>query len=417
MDTLTLAFTAWLGFLTTLSVDTETVLNPGASDEQIQMLEEGIGMALPDELKQLYRLTNGQQALLRREPLEPGRYTAPLFGNWTFLSTEDALREYRVWQDVIRDGGLDSNEWITTREGHPVARVYWQEGWLPIAEDGGGNAYAVDLKPLRGGTYGQLIIMGPDEDERRVIAASFSEFFTEAVQHVVTHGCALEYGEEDNSDAHVPESARIKPWNNFTLFFNAEWQMPSLNYQCPEERVQYEPTRKDGYRKEASDKYRAWLADQEMDRAQSDRMNKLSALSLDTIVDEYHGVAAQTGLPVWFVPGGAIPQEYLEADDFPADQFPGGVIPLDFEMPGMQATYVNNMQFQLACNHGRPDDVLPYGSARIEDYQLFHEFLLQSGYWTDEQFQLANSAILDLPVVERSGDDDGSGVFVCSIVR
>jgi len=86
-------------------------------------------------------------------------------------------------------------------------------------------------------------------------------------------------------------------------------------------------------------------------------------------------------------------------------------------MPGMQSTYINDMQFQLACSHGRSDDALPYGGIRIEDYQLFHEFLFQARYWTDEQFRLANSAILDLPAVERSGDNDGSSVFSCSIIR
>jgi len=42
--------------------------------------------------------------------------------------------------------------------------------WWPLAEDGGGNHLMVDLDPPPGGTVGQVLVAGPDEDERRVLA-------------------------------------------------------------------------------------------------------------------------------------------------------------------------------------------------------------------------------------------------------
>jgi internalin A len=35
-------------------------LQPGAGDEQIRQLEESLGIELPEDVKQLYRIHNGQ---------------------------------------------------------------------------------------------------------------------------------------------------------------------------------------------------------------------------------------------------------------------------------------------------------------------------------------------------------------------
>ncbi len=81
------------------------------------------------------------------------------------------------------DADDDPNFCITPRAGDPpVAREYWRRGWFPFAIDGGGNAYAVDLSPVPGGTYGQIILTGSDEDERRVLAPSLTAFLIEAAK-------------------------------------------------------------------------------------------------------------------------------------------------------------------------------------------------------------------------------------------
>lgn len=46
--------------------------------------------------------------------------------------------------------------------------MYTAAEWWPLAEDGGGNHLMVDTAPPPGGTPGQIIASGPDEDQRRV---------------------------------------------------------------------------------------------------------------------------------------------------------------------------------------------------------------------------------------------------------
>jgi cell wall assembly regulator SMI1 len=108
-----------------------------------------------------------------------------LFGGYEFVPLAKALRDYRVWEGVLEDwsAGDDPNAFITLRAGDPpVAREYWRRGWFPFAIDGGGNAYAVDLSPVEGGTWGQIIVIGGDEDERRVLAPGLTAFLLAAAQ-------------------------------------------------------------------------------------------------------------------------------------------------------------------------------------------------------------------------------------------
>ncbi len=55
---------------------------------------------------------------------------------------------------------------------------------MPFSLDGGGNSYAIDLSPAPGGEYGQVILIGSDEDERRVLASSLAELLARATRNL-----------------------------------------------------------------------------------------------------------------------------------------------------------------------------------------------------------------------------------------
>lgn len=172
------AFLAWLAYLTTLGIDARATLNPPATEAQIAAAEARIGYRLPDDLRALYRIGNGQQDPDAYVARHPGAIVAFLFGN-DFISLERALSEYQTWQEIYDEMGPQADT-VTVRAGDPVHRYYWHPGWFPFASDWGGNSYAVDLSPAPGGTYGQVIVIGRDEDERRVIASSITAFLADA---------------------------------------------------------------------------------------------------------------------------------------------------------------------------------------------------------------------------------------------
>jgi cell wall assembly regulator SMI1 len=53
-----------------------------------------------------------------------------------------------------------------------VKPLYTCADWIPFATDGGGNSLAADLAPAPGGTAGQVIVIGSEEDLRWVLAPS-----------------------------------------------------------------------------------------------------------------------------------------------------------------------------------------------------------------------------------------------------
>lgn len=172
------ALLGWLAHLTFLGAPAESILNPPTDAAQITAAEREIGFEFPPELRELYLMADGQRI--------PETAEVPLlFGDYGFVPLKEALQDYRAWKSVYDDDKDEFDEiynWTTVRAGDPVHKDYWRPGWFPIALDWGGNAYAVDLSPAPGGTYGQVILIGSDEDERRVLAPSLSAFFMKAAQ-------------------------------------------------------------------------------------------------------------------------------------------------------------------------------------------------------------------------------------------
>ena len=330
MSTLEPAFAAWLAFLSSLSVDTDVVLNPAASDAEIEALELAIGYELPEELKELYKITNGQQSPHRVEPKE-GHYSVNLFGHYDFLSIDQALSSYEFQLDLRDDLGSELDEYIFVREGDFVDRVSWQQGWFPIA-GGGANQIAVDLTPPRGGRYGQLINIGPDDDERAVLATSLSEFFIAATNNTDDDECTLEYSEPYIPSLEVPVEHRLTR-NGYVLYINAEWNYPFYQDNCADTPTEeYEQPQYLIESNAVKKRFIDWLAGQSLSEERKDHVTLMLSMNLSDIMRSRSAEPYGGHLPEWFVPGGAIPIEIYERNGFPKNEFPDGIVPLDLSL-------------------------------------------------------------------------------------
>ena len=183
MTPLETALASWLAFHAGLGVDLESELNPGADDAALDRVEAAIGRELPEDLRALYRVADGQADPWAEGARGGEARWAAMFGRERFLSLDEALAEWRFWHDEIwlpeqAHGGFSTDQDV--REGDPVDPVYWKPGWFTFAGSDGGNGYAVDLDPPRGGTYGQVVVVGSDEWERRVVASSVTELLARA---------------------------------------------------------------------------------------------------------------------------------------------------------------------------------------------------------------------------------------------
>jgi cell wall assembly regulator SMI1 len=207
--TLEAALETWLKRFDERRIEMRKQLNPAATPQQIARLEQKTGIKLPEDLRALYQIANGQQDAFKvtyrtGQPniielpfaVAPDAFVGNLFGSYHFLSTIEAEKEWENWR-VIYSGSSqaerdDFDDNIQVRQGDPVRKHYANLRWLPFARDGGGNSYAVDMDPAEGGRMGQVIVIGPDEDLRRVLAPSLKEFLVASSKRGVDNDVTTE---------------------------------------------------------------------------------------------------------------------------------------------------------------------------------------------------------------------------------
>nr|WP_269329610.1 SMI1/KNR4 family protein [Kineosporia babensis] len=159
------------------------MVRPGAAADDIAAVQKEIGRALPADLAGLHQLSDGQTDWYQlthgahaQTVRDRGRWVCALFGDgWSFDPVSKVADGWTMWKEV-RDGyspqeladNFDSA--VEVRAGDPVQGLYTSPDWIGFATDGGGNQLAVDLAPAAGGTFGQVIVIGSDEDLRRVVA-------------------------------------------------------------------------------------------------------------------------------------------------------------------------------------------------------------------------------------------------------
>lgn len=142
------------------------ILNPPATDTQLDAFERLIGLKLPRAYRQLYRWHDGEN-----DDRWGHIYGLPL------LPLQQAGAQWTSWAKVLNYFGGNR---------YPVPGGAWPEGavdpayinprWIPLTHDGSGNHIGVDFDPWPDGRVGQVIVFGRDEDVKIVLAESLGKF-------------------------------------------------------------------------------------------------------------------------------------------------------------------------------------------------------------------------------------------------
>ncbi len=144
-------------------------LNPGATKQDLSELENILGLDLPEDFKNFISIHNGQNWTHLN-----------LFDSDRLLSTEDIIRDWQHWKNVLPE--IDAN--CREMYGHPASSTpdigikddWWNLSWIPITSNGSGDSYCIDLDPTSEGNQGQIIRMWHDVPERELIATSFRDW-------------------------------------------------------------------------------------------------------------------------------------------------------------------------------------------------------------------------------------------------
>ncbi|KAF3467227.1 SMI1/KNR4 family protein [Streptomyces sp. Tu 3180] len=166
----------------------------GATEEEIAETEARLGVALPEELKALYRVTRAQWQDWGDDYEAAGR-VADAVGCELFsldgLYIADAASRPCPWQFAANDA-------VVTAPDAAVQGLVGSPGWIVFGDNGGGDRVALDLTPGPGGHRGQVVMI----DHERTIGASLrADSLTDMV---VNRRDAWYTGREDNpAVAHV----------------------------------------------------------------------------------------------------------------------------------------------------------------------------------------------------------------------
>ena len=137
-------------------------LAPPASEEDIANAEDELGYRFPADFRASLFIHDGE------------RKDVGSIKGLRLNSLKELLVDWRTMEELLRDGEFsqfgDEVGPTGLKPGH------WNRGWVPVASDGGGNSYSMDLDPGGAGTAGQMFFFDHEQGPGTVEAKSLLEW-------------------------------------------------------------------------------------------------------------------------------------------------------------------------------------------------------------------------------------------------
>ncbi len=155
-------------------------LQPGAWEEEIQVLEARLGIEFPQDVRESYRIHNGMFG-------EEG-----FICGWSeFYPLEEIFTHWDCWTDMLEVGEFFDSK--STPKG-PIKTDWWNRKWIPLLGNGGGDHCCIDLDPAPEGQWGQVIAMWHETGAEDVLAPSFKNFLANFAEEL--HAGVYTFSEE-----------------------------------------------------------------------------------------------------------------------------------------------------------------------------------------------------------------------------
>lgn len=160
--------------------DALQTLNPGASSEEIETIQNILGIKLPDDYIASCMIHNGQNQESPGLTYQGG--TLLSLGVVSDSSFTTVRTEWTILKSIYDEDLIDKSE--GDRQDDLVKSFWWIPQWIPITSHGDGDGWCLDLDPGENGTRGQVIEFIHDSESREVIAPSFRALFEQLVSGV-----------------------------------------------------------------------------------------------------------------------------------------------------------------------------------------------------------------------------------------
>jgi cell wall assembly regulator SMI1 len=148
---------------------------PGASDKALQGLQKHIGLELPNDFKEFYRIHDGQ-----------GKGEFGLVFGLELLSLRRIKQEWDNWKSLGDDLNAELAKAMSSEPKGYVKPLYLNPKWVPFTTDQTGTHLGLDFDPDRKGNVGQVIAFGRNQDNKKVLAKSFRDYIHQFVKQLET---------------------------------------------------------------------------------------------------------------------------------------------------------------------------------------------------------------------------------------
>lgn len=153
-----------------ISNDIYLSINASAEFPELQILEETVGVKLPEAFCKYLFTMNGQK---NTEESTRNRNTEiPLLGFNVFLSVAGIIETWKMMNEIFPNDASPI-EWVHEDKIKPFT---WRKHWIPFTDFEGSQYIILDCDPGVNGTYGQVFIWNSGMDYSSVVANTFEEF-------------------------------------------------------------------------------------------------------------------------------------------------------------------------------------------------------------------------------------------------
>jgi cell wall assembly regulator SMI1 len=144
---------------------------PGVSETALRAAEAAMGLELPEDIRESYRLHDGSRR---------GSYLI-LFERGFLLQlaadsdSESVVEEWKSMCEIAEQLTAHYREDFAGDVAGPIRKTFWSPRWVPLTCDWESHAVCIDLDPAPGGRAGQ-VIMRRREADAWVLAPSWGEW-------------------------------------------------------------------------------------------------------------------------------------------------------------------------------------------------------------------------------------------------
>lgn len=161
------------GWLTDHAPTIRKSLRPPADEAKIDKLQMKLQLTLPPDFIASVHVHDGQKS-----SAEHGLFPGPpdelgSVPSYCLLSLTEIAREWGMMKELHDAGEFEGRK---PKAARGIEHVWWSPGWVPIADNGGGDYFCLDFAPGKGGAIGQVILFGHEGTDQRRVAKSLGEW-------------------------------------------------------------------------------------------------------------------------------------------------------------------------------------------------------------------------------------------------